>query len=160
MTNAQRETQAKACERLRELLKPGDTVYTILRHRARSGMFRVIAPVVIVNGDPLCPCWLVADAIGAKVHREHEGISMGGCGMDMGFHLVHNLGYALWRDGFGCIGERCPSNDHSNGDRMYFPHCTGYDRLGQPIDQPCILLNCNGPHWHQSGGYALRHRWL
>jgi hypothetical protein len=28
----------------------------------------------------------------------------------------------LWPDGWTCIGEKCPSNDHFNGDRNYEPH--------------------------------------
>ena len=27
------------------------------------------------------------------------GLRVSGCGMDMGFHVVYNLGYALWPDG-------------------------------------------------------------
>ena len=54
----------------------------------------------------------------------------------MGFAVIYELSQALFPKGFECIGEKCPSNDHSNGDRDYTPH------------------------HHNSGGYALKHRWM
>lgn len=38
-------TKDEARKRLKEVLKPGDTVYTILRHVSRSGMTRHISLV-------------------------------------------------------------------------------------------------------------------
>jgi hypothetical protein len=58
---------------------------------------------------------------------------MGGAGMDMGFALVYNLSRSLYPNGFDCIGESCPSNDHVNG----------YNRSH-----------------HADGGYALQQSWL
>ncbi len=69
--------------------------------------------------------------------RKNWGVKMGGCGMDMGYHLVNNLGYALFPNGVPCTGEDCPSNDHNNGDRDY-----------------------TAGKLHRDGGYAFRHRWL
>jgi hypothetical protein len=137
MTKAQQSEQAVAFARLRETLKPGTTVYTQLKHVSRSGMQRVIQLVVIENNGPRWIGWTVAKAPGMRYDREREGIVIGGCGMDMGFELVYNIGRALFRNGFDCVGERCPSNDHSNGDRNYRPHKHTGD-----------------------GGYALHHRWL
>lgn len=119
-------------ERLRNAMPPGTTVYTILRHVSRSGMMRHISvktelegqwdyPVAVVTGSTLAP---------------YEGIKVGGAGMDMGFHLVYSLSYDLYPNGFDCIGENCPSNDHSN------------------------YRNGDAPKHHQDGGYALRQRWL
>lgn len=48
-------TQAEkdeAAERLREILKPGDTVYCILRHVSRSGMQRRISLYTLHDGEP------------------------------------------------------------------------------------------------------------
>ncbi len=136
-------------------LKPGDTVSTVLRSVSRSGMSRQIG-VVTGGGDSMSfPNWATARLIGATLNKSGDGVKMGGCGMDMGFALVYELSSALFPDGFGCIGEKCPSCDHSNGDRDYTPHdahpqvCT---------DNPD---SCTGnKHWHKSGGYALRHRWI
>ena len=117
---------------LRERIKPGDTVQTILRHVSRSGMTRAISPVV--NGEDIS--WLVARASDYRVNQKHGGLTVEGCGMDMGFDVVYNLSWVLFKEGFDCIGERCPSNSHSNGDRDYTPH------------------------HHKEGGYALKQRWL
>mgnify|MGYP001566261164 CR=1 FL=1 len=125
-------------ERLREILRPGDTVYTVLRHKARSGMMRAIDLYKVDNnGDPYWLSSLVARATGLTFSKRYEALVAGGCGMDMGFHLVYELSAMLYPQGFECIGERCPANDHANGDRDYTPHAH--------------------PH---AGGYALRHRWL
>lgn len=144
LTKAQQAERDEAIAKLREWIKPGDTVYTVLDHVSSSGMSRHIRVVLLsCEGGrtvDLHPNWAVGKALGlkhAKRHgREQDALVVGGCGMDMGFHLVHNLGYVLYPDGYDCVGEGCPSNDHSNGDRDYTPHR------------------------HGEGGYALRHRWL
>ncbi len=139
MTRKEAERQ-EAVEQLRKWIKPGDTVYTIIRHVSRSGMQREIGVVLLTKGDDgrqvdLHPNYLVAKALGER-QGKRDGVIMGGCGMDMGFALVHSLSYVLHGNGFECIGEGCPSNEHSNGDRDYTPHR------------------------HNSGGYSLRQRWL
>ena len=87
-------------------IKPGDTIYTIVRHRSSSGMSRVI-DLFIVRDTPYSGgkprAWrigsLAAKAIGMSYDDQREGIRMSGCGMDMGFHVVYALGSALWPDG-------------------------------------------------------------
>lgn len=136
MATVKQREQAEAIERLREWIKPGDTVYTILRHVSASGMTRAISVVIQDEDGPHEVDGTVARAMGEKFDNRHGGIRIGGAGMDMGFHLVYGLSRTLFPDSFDCIGEGCPSNDHSNGDRDYTPHR------------------------HSDGGYALRHRWL
>lgn len=138
-------TIAEAKLQLLEDLHPGDTVWTILRHAAASGMTRWISPVIpqkALNGRT--EYWLVdltytvSVAMHCATHERWGGIKRPGFGMDMGFELVYSLSRTLWPGGFPCIGELCPSNDHSNGDRDYTPgHVT-----------------------HGDGGYALQQRWL
>ncbi len=135
MTKAQKQEQQEAVAKLREWLKPGDTVHTILRHVSRSGMQREISVVLLKAGADLHPNYLVAKALGVRQGKQ-DGIVMNGCGMDMGHALVYNLGQVLFPEGFTCIGKECPSNDHSNGDRDHTPH------------------------QHKSGGYAIKQRWL
>ena len=127
-----KEQIEEARQFLSENLKPGDTVQTILRHVSRSGMMRAISP--IVGGRDVS--WYVARLLGESQNKNHEGVTMTGCGMDMGFQLIYCLSSILFKDGFECIGKGCPSNDHANGDRDYTPH------------------------QHKSGGYALRQTWL
>ena len=153
---------------LREWIKPGDTVYTVLRSVSKSGMSRTLDVYLIEDSDPMRITWSVSKAAGFTYSDRAEAIRADGCGMDMGFHVVYNLSRVLFPDGFGCIGERCPSNDHSNGDRDYTPHASGdpvkvagdlvFDLAGST--GPLMAPGTDGIHWHMDGGYALRHRWI
>lgn len=148
MTKAQQKQAERdeAIQHLRSVLKPGDTVYTVLRHCSRSGMSRSISACIGEGSEITDITYWAATAMGDRLDAKNGGVKMGGCGMDMGFALVYNLSSVVFKDGYGCVGwddrSRCPSNDHSNGDRDYTPHTE---------DQP---------HWHKEGGYALNHRWL
>lgn len=86
---------------LKALIKPGDKVYTILRHRAASGMFRVIDLFVIKNDEPVSITWAACKATGSTYNRRHEGMAAPGCGLDVGFEAVYNIGRALWENGDG-----------------------------------------------------------
>ena len=144
MTRQKQAERQDAIDKLREWIKPGDTVYTVLDRVSRSGMSRQIRVVLLSceggRAIDLHPNWAVGKALGLRHAKrngyEQDALVVGGCGMDMGFHLVYSLGAVLYPEGFTCTGERCPSNDHSNGDRDHTPHP------------------------HKNGGYALRQRWL
>lgn len=160
------QEQNEACKELRKLLKPGQVIYTILRHVSSSGMFRVIDLAIVVpdiatiyprNDDgtrdydnPIRKKvghkirsigYLAAQAMGDKWH-DKNGISAGGCGMDMGFHLVYSLGRTLYPKGVRCTGDErtCQSNDHVN---------PGEDR--NRYDRRII---------HGDSGYAFKQTWL
>lgn len=158
MSRISQKDRTEAIERLRKILKPGDTVYTILRHVSKFGMSRDIDLYKIDGGEPMYLSGYAANALGESRSKD-QGIRVGGCGMDMGFHLVYNLSRTLWPNGHGCIGKgerwSCPSNDHSNGDRDYTPEDSGDIRWteGSIYQGPVV-------HHHSDGGYALRHRWL
>lgn len=94
-----KQEQSEAQERLLEILKPGDTVFTVLRGVARSGMTRWIDLYVIRDNEPRWLSTLAARAAGFTFDRKREAIKVGGCGMDMGFHLVYELGARLWPHG-------------------------------------------------------------
>jgi hypothetical protein len=87
-------------------LKPGDTVYTVLTHVSRSGMSRHIRVILLKpdraspNGGVriIEPNYAVAGVLGYKL-ANRDGMVVGGCGMDMGFHVVYQLGKALWPNG-------------------------------------------------------------
>jgi hypothetical protein len=141
-TERQAQTDA-AIASLRELFPIGSTVHTKLLHVSRSGMLRSFAVLVPEGNSIRDVSGLVARAIGARLHQPTGGVAMGGCGMDMGYALTYSLARALYRDGFPCTGSdgyhsegvRCPSNDHSNGDRDY-----------------------TAGRLHSNPGYALTHR--
>jgi hypothetical protein len=140
-----REEQAEAVTRLREILKPGDTVYTVLRHVSSSGMSRDIDLYVFRDDKPFWLTGYAATATGQRRAPKGSGIRIGGCGMDMGFALVYGLSRTVFADGFHCTGVsgydggRCPSNDHTN-ERGKSDYRT--DRV------------------HSDPGYALRQEWL
>lgn len=104
MATAKQTEQSEAIERLREWIKPGDTVYTILRHVSSSGMSRVIQLVSFEVRDgkpsPLFIGYNVAKALDYRWDNHKEGIKIGGTGMDMGFALVYELSRALFDDGY------------------------------------------------------------
>jgi hypothetical protein len=97
-TKAQQAERADAIAKLREWIKPGDTVYTILRHVSRSGMQREIGVCIVKDGEMMHPNYSVSLALNCR-QGKRDGIIMDGCGMDMGFALVYNLGMTLWPNG-------------------------------------------------------------
>ena len=167
MTKAQRAERDEARAKLREWLKPGDTVYTVLRHVSRSGMQRTIQLIQIDDGEPSWLGYNVALALGMSYDRDREGVKIGGCGMDMGFAIVYELGAALWPQGVPCTGEGCLSNDHNNARWETCAFCTeGYRDTDVA---PCVVCDGRGkirddPRGpdviHKGAGYALRQRWL
>lgn len=111
-------------------------ILTVMWSVSRSGMVRRVSAYVIKDNDIVNIEFLLEKMTHHK--RDKDGnIVLHGCGMDMGFELVYNFSSNLFAlIGFECIGEKCRSNDHSNGDRV------------------------RTPHLHSDGGYALRNRWL
>lgn len=167
MTRDAREAvRQEAIDRLREWLKPGDTVYTQLKHVSRSGMSRVIQIVKIscrpetdIDGNAgaqpeiLYLGYNVAEALGWKYDRDREGVKVGGCGMDMGFHVVHSLGYALYgKEASEGEGDEANALREAlfNADPFY------YQQGG--AKKPDTTKP--GGVWFGGAGYAFKQRWL
>ena len=127
---------------LKDRLKPGDMVYTKLNHVSRSGMQRSIEVMIIRDNEPLNLTYDVSQLLGYKIDQKHDGLKVGGCGMDMGFSVVYNLSSALYREsGYRCIEDKennicCPSNFHVNNHDKTKTELIHHD------------------------GYALKHRWF
>ena len=86
-------------ERLRELIKPGDTIYTILRHVSKSGMSRDIDIYIKRDDDMMCISRDVDTVTGVSNGLAKDGsLKVPGCGMDMGFHVVDCLAWSLYPD--------------------------------------------------------------
>ena len=137
MTKYTKEEKQEAREYLMTLLKPGDVVYTVLKHVSRSGMSRVIDLYIMRDNQPVRISRVAAKLL-EGYSEKYEGCKASGCGMDMGFHLVYNLSYALFPE-WNCIqssDKDCPDSSHFG------------DNWGKRSDTP-----------HQSG-YALVHRWM
>ena len=96
MTKAGQTEQQEAITRLREWVKPGDTLYTLIKSVARSEMSRVIQVIQIVNNEPHYLGYNVALALGRSYDRKQEGVRVNGCGMDMGFELIYALSCKLF----------------------------------------------------------------
>ena len=120
---------------LRKWCCPGKTVYTVLHHVSSSGMTRHISLYVILRDKDHGTYIRSISGFAAEVMGDRRakggGIVVGGCGMDMGFHLVYNLGQTLYPSG----GPR------SKSVRRCFKGEKDDDR-------------------EPSGGYLLRHEWL
>ena len=145
-TKAERD---EALTMLRELCKPGCTVYTVLRKVSPSGMTRWIDLYVMQDNEPRRITWSAA-AVGVGTYDRDDSIKIGGCGMDMGFALVYNLGRALYPDGFGVLsvgGIRPTSREHAA--ELVAEGRTEF--RGRNMDPA---------GWDNDGGYALTHRWL
>ena len=84
---------------LETLLKPGTTVYTSLRHVSASGMTRWIDVFVSDGGTIRNITGHVCDAADMTYCTRRHSLKIGGCGMDMGFQVVYNLGLSLWPAG-------------------------------------------------------------
>lgn len=108
MTIIDKSEEQRARELLLELFPRGSTVFTVIRHVARSGMMRVvgvlsIAPAIRDGLDPglsiLHPNNAVALLIGARSrHGSSDGVVVKGCGFDAGQHIVNALSWALYQD--------------------------------------------------------------
>lgn len=92
--------RAQACADLRKLLKPGQTVYCNLRRVSKSGMSRDISLFIVQGKELRDITYLAAVAMDDNLaNGNRTAIKIGGCGMDMGFALVYNLGATLWPKG-------------------------------------------------------------
>lgn len=133
-TKKQLAERAEAIATLSTMVQAGTVVYTILRHVSSSGMSRDIS-LLIKDGDGLANItYLAAKAMGdtLKEKNGHHVIRATGCGMDMGFALVYNLGRTLFPDGFYPV----------QAGRSYGRNGTSNEALDT------------------DGGYALKHEWL
>jgi hypothetical protein len=175
MTKQQSE-RAEFTAKLRETLKPGDTVHTVLRSVSRSGMSRNIDVYKLTpNADgTVSKQWLsywVSKAIGESFDKKTDCLKVSGCGMDMGFHVVYNLSRVLFCDGFKCCGTGCPANDHTNA---YSANRQSQCAVCRKPLNGSELTRSNGHHevrvcseacasgnWmHSDPGYALKQEWI
>ena len=156
--DAKNAVRQEAIDRLKQWIKPGDTLYTQIKHVSRSGTQRTIQ-VVKINcknkGEPelLYLGYTVAEALGWKYDQEREGVKVGGCGMDMGFHIVHSLGYALYGKE-ASEGEGKEAN--ALREALYNADSFYYRQGGAPIPD----TTKPGRLWFGGAGYALKHKWL
>ena len=95
------EEEEKIKSRIQQLklyLRPGDTVFCVLKSVSRSGMYRHISLYISRKKVVLNISHMVAVVLGERRHRDNS-VGIRGYGMDMGFALVYALGAALWPNG-------------------------------------------------------------
>jgi len=148
--------QAYAREELRKFIRPGDTVYGLVRSVSSSGMSRTISFYVVCesrekgekpylrNIDSL-----MGDACAMR-DGKNGGLVFHGCGMDMVFHGVYCLGSALFPDGFGTegvdpMGRKIRPASKAKAEKA---KTAGFVFRGR---------NGDGSGWDRDGGYALKH---
>lgn len=139
MIMTKKEKQARkesAIVHLRSILKPGDTINTVLLTVSRSGMSRRIKPLFHAENGILDLSYWVNGVFEQDPENKGPGVRMDGAGMDMGFALVNNLSYRLFHE-YKCPGKGCPSADHVNSPRKPYRKGTNH-----------------------KDGYALKQRWL
>lgn len=101
LTNAAGKAAIKqqAIGSLREILKPGQTVYSVLRHVSASGMSRRISFMIpVADGSIQNLDYFIGLACDYK-QSDNQGLIVSGCGMDMGFAVVYRIGRIVWPDG-------------------------------------------------------------
>lgn len=128
-----REAKSEALVKLREWIKAGEKVYTTVTHVARSGMQRSIRVFIMRDNEPFEITGYTAHALDYPRDDKNGGVKVGGCGMDMGFHIVYNLGRTLFPDG----GSLAKTNTTRRSQA---------ERAGEKIER--------------DGGYLLKQVWL
>ena len=84
---------------LKEWFPKGSTASTTVVHVARSGMSRHIK-VFAIDGDRIINVsHYVAEFLEMR-YTDKNAVFVGGCGMDMGFHLIYTLSSKLYDDGY------------------------------------------------------------
>lgn len=157
--NKKAQDRATAIATLQEMLKPGDSIKCDVLHVSRSGMSRSIQleiPMQDENGRLHIReiSWLVARAIGERFDDKRGGVIMTGCGMNMCFAAVYNLGRVLFPDGFGLVGERQPPMSPKKVRATSRKHAAQLVRAGYKFRG----RNGDASGWDNNGGYALDYR--
>jgi hypothetical protein len=103
---ATKQEQQAAIERLKSWVMPGDTIYCVLAHKSASGMQRIIRfyKITSSNESGKQETWElsfnIAKALEYGYNDKREGVTVNGCGMDMGFHVVYSLSDKLFGNGY------------------------------------------------------------
>jgi hypothetical protein len=91
--------QTKALEFLRQFLRKGTKVYTVLRHVSTSGTSRFIDLYVVKQNEPIRLTWSASVMLEWTYSRQREALRINGCGTDVGFQAVHTLGEIVLGNG-------------------------------------------------------------
>lgn len=87
----------EAHARLAKLVHPHTTVYTVLKHTSASGMSRRFQVLIVSGGDILDITGNVARLL--DLPFKNGELTIRGCGSDMGYQIVCDMSFALFKDG-------------------------------------------------------------
>jgi hypothetical protein len=99
MTKKEKE-KLEAIKHLKQFIKKGDTIFTKIEKVSTSGMYRHIKVISIKKNNPSYWSYYVAKILEWSYKDKTNAVGVGGCGMDMGFHLVYTLSRILFKDGY------------------------------------------------------------
>lgn len=148
-----KEEQLTAVETLKGWLKPGDKIFYTIRSVSRSGMSRNISFFVVREGDIKTLDWhMLRAGVGSTPSGRggwENGVRMKGCGMDMAFAAVYELGRILWPEGFGERGI-APFGSEYRPDTK--------EKAQKFVSKGVKFRGRNGDPsgWDDDGGYALK----
>lgn len=94
-TKKQEAERVEAIKHLQKVCPPGTTIYCVAKHVSRSGMLRTIDFYVGKGCNMQSIAGYISVALDMRGDWKRGGLKVSGCGMDMGFHVVHNLSYTL-----------------------------------------------------------------
>ena len=117
LKNKQKAAQDKveARETLAKLCPKGATIYTLVRHVARSGMSRNIDFYVIAEGELCRITYSLALLTGHRLNKKDYTIVREGCGMDMCTDTVYDLARELFGSPYA---ETDPVTGRSHGEAL------------------------------------------
>lgn len=99
----------EAIKELQGIIKEGDVVYTLLQNVSSNGMSRrivVLIPQMTQYGLHIRDItYLVTQACELRYNKDRHALVVGGCGMDMGYHVVSVLASVLGYKKSGIGGE-------------------------------------------------------
>ena len=97
-----KDKQKEMIKELKKAFPKGSTAYTKLIHCSQSGMTRIIGVMGIKKNEPNYYSYKVGELLDYKCSDKfgEYGVKVGGCGMDMGFHLIYQLSSILYKDGY------------------------------------------------------------
>lgn len=108
------QEQQESIAYLRKILRPGTTVYTVIRSVSSSGMSRTMDVYTIHKGQLTYLTGYVAKVTGSSRTKQGAIRSQGG-GMDMGFALIYYLSRVLYPKGFKLAKGQYGRNSDTSG---------------------------------------------
>ena len=100
MTELNINTVEYSTELLKKHFPKGSTVWLVIRQVSRSGMYRHISCHSIKDNKVNYLSFHVANVLKWTYKDKTMSVGVGGCGMDMGFHMVYTLASVLYGDGY------------------------------------------------------------